>query len=129
MVANDKFIQIDNLNQVRRNFNQYGAEFKTELKQTHLKAAKIVEKAARPLVPVRTGKLLASVRASGTQRFAAVRAGKKSVPYAPPIHWGWAKRGIKPNPFLYEALDKRRDEVIKAYEKQIAELGRRFGRR
>ena len=129
MATPKNFIQIDNLNIVRRNLGQYSDEFKKELKQTHLQAAKIVEKAARPLVPVRTGKLLASVRSAGTQRFAVVRAGKKSVPYAPPIHWGWAKRRIKPNPFLYEALDKRRDEVIKAYEKQIANLARRFGRR
>jgi len=32
-----------------------------------------------------------------------VQAGRASVPYAGPIHWGWPARNIEPQPFLTDA--------------------------
>jgi hypothetical protein len=44
------------------------------------------------------------------------------VPYAGPIHFGWPARNIRPNPFIYQVLDSRRDEVLKLYERRIDEI-------
>ena len=51
-----------------------------------------------------------------------VRAGFARVPYAGPIHFGWRKRNIQPQPFLYEALDKRRNEVFDRYNKEVRNI-------
>lgn len=93
-----------------------------DLKGVHADAAKIVERRASQLVPARTGRLGSSIRSSGQARQGVVRAGRASVPYAGAIHFGWAERNIKPQPFLYEALDSRRDEVLEEYERQVDDI-------
>jgi hypothetical protein len=56
-----------------------------------------------------------------------VRAGRTSVPYAGPIHFGWPAHNIEPTPFLYDALDQRRSEVIDLYEQRVGDLIRKNG--
>jgi hypothetical protein len=90
-----------------------------ELKQAHRDAAELVAYEAQTIVPVISSRLLESIRPSGTQTAGIVRAGKAAVPYAGPIHFGWAKRGIEPNPFLYDAADARVDEVIDTYQTAV----------
>ena len=51
--------------------------------------------------------------------------GGKEVPYAGPIHFGWPARRIKPQPFFYDAIDGRRDEIKDRYEKLAQEITRR----
>lgn len=86
-----------------------------ELKAAHKEAAEVVAYEAQTIVPVVSGRLLESIRSSGTQTAGIVRAGKARVPYAGPIHFGWRARNIEPNPFLYEAADSRADEVRDTY--------------
>jgi hypothetical protein len=95
---------------------------KGALKEMNLEAATIVKKKADGLVPVRTGRLAATLRASGTQKSARVRAGFKRVPYAGVVHFGWPARNIRPQPFLYEALDSRRAEVLAVYDERLSQL-------
>lgn len=64
----------------------------TEWKDIHRDVAGVVQSRVSP--PRRTGRLAGSVRSSGTTTAAIIRAGKKLVPYAAPIHWGWPSRGI-----------------------------------
>lgn len=99
---------------------------KSELKTLHGDAAKIVEQDALGRAPVRSGRLRESIRSSGTQKTGVVRAGFARMPYAGPIHFGWAKRNIRPQPFLYDAKDARRDEVVRSVEQGIDALIRRF---
>lgn len=73
-----------------------------DLKDAHKVVADQVLRDARPVAPRRTGRLAASMRSSGTQAAAIVRAGGARVPYANPIHWGWEKRNIAPNRWLWE---------------------------
>jgi hypothetical protein len=98
-----------------------------DLKAVHAEAAQIVERRAAQIVPKRSGDLGGTVRSSGTTTAGVVRAGFARVPYAGPIHFGWARRNISPQPFLYDALDKRRAEVIEAYETQVAGLIKKHG--
>lgn len=93
-----------------------------DMKETHKKAAAIVIDGAKRFVPVRTGRLAASIRDGSTQRMGRVRVGSASVPYAGPIHFGWPSRAIKPQPFIYDALDGRRDEVVRVYVRRIDSL-------
>jgi hypothetical protein len=119
MASKDAEIDIVGLNSLVRDLRKAQPELVAEVKAANLEAAELVTQQAKFLVPERSGKLKASLRASGTNRAGIVRAGKAAVPYAGPIHFGWPKRNIKPQPFIYEALDKRIGEVLDAYEKRI----------
>ena len=109
---------------------------KGDLSAMNLEAAQIVKREALSLVPVRTGLLKSTIREAGTQRTSRVRAGFKRVPYAGPIHFGWASRPnaqfgwrggpIRPNTFLYDALDRRRGEVVDSYERQLQRVIRKY---
>ena len=87
----------------------------------------MVVPAAKQLAPVRSGRMAASIRAAAVRTGGRVRVGNSSVPYAGPIHFGWPARRIKPQPFVYEALDPRRDEVAEVYAKRLNELIVRYG--
>lgn len=94
-----------------------------EIKQAGSEAGEIVAREARGLVPVRTGKLRDSIRVSKALRKVSISAGTNSrVPYANPIHWGWFKRNIKPQPFFVKALGITRDEVYQQYYKNVEKL-------
>ena len=97
------------------------------MKPTHLKAAEIVVDGAKRIAPVRTGALAASIRAAAVRTGGRVRVGNASVPYAGPIHFGWPKRRIVPQPFIYDALDPRRGEVAAVYADRINDLIVRYG--
>lgn len=75
-----------------------------DLKDAHKAVAELVLRQAEPHTPMgETGKLKRSQRAAGTQTAAIVRAGTAAVPYAGPIHWGWAARHITAQPWIAEA--------------------------
>ena len=107
------------------------------LKGLHLDLAEIVANRAEALAPVRTGRLKQSIRAAGTQTAGRVRAGYKRVPWTGPGHFGWATRPdaakgwrggpIHPNPFLYDALDERHNQVFETYFQGIKKIQRKAG--
>jgi hypothetical protein len=94
-----------------------------EIKAAGSEAGDLVANEARNLVPVRTGALRNTIKVSKALRSVSVRAGNNvKVPYANPIHWGWFKRNIKPQPFFIKALGITRDEVYQNYYKTIDRL-------
>lgn len=93
----------------------------TELRDTNRKVAGIVASEAKTTAPVASGRLAADVRPSGSRTAATVRAGRKSVPYAGPIHWGWPKRNIVAQPWISEAAQRTEptwQEVYMSYINQ-----------
>lgn len=96
-----------------------------DMKAVHLEAAETVRDAVD--APRESGDLAGTVRAAGQAKGAVVRAGKKAVPYAGVVHFGWPERNIEPQPYLYEALDDRRTEVISLYEERIDSLAEKHG--
>lgn len=92
------------------------------MKSTNAELAADVAATARTKVPRRTGRLAGSIRSSGQARSGVVRAGSAGVPYANPIHFGWSKHNIHPNPFMYDALDERRDEIEKRWVDELEKL-------
>lgn len=114
---------ITGLRETLRDIKELAKDTREDMKETHRIAGEIVAAAAKPLAPVRTGVLAATVVSAPTKYQGRVRIGRgASVPYAGPIHFGWPSRRIKPQPFIYEALDGRREEVKQAYEKRVNEL-------
>jgi hypothetical protein len=120
-------VRITGHREVRRAIGRVSEEMdrksaRGELKALNLEAATLVKRSADGLVPVRSGRLKASVRAAASQKTARVRAGFQRVPYAGPIHFGWPARRISPQPFLYDALDRRRAEVVRVYDDGLSKL-------
>jgi hypothetical protein len=115
-------LEIDGLRQVQKAMRSFSDDSRNDMKETHRRAGQIVVDGAARYVPVRSGALLASLRSAPTQRQGRVRVGSAAVPYAGPIHFGWPARKIQPNPFIYEVLDDRRQEVYAIYAQRISEL-------
>ena len=97
-------------------------ELDDELKAIHKGIADEIIARALPRVPVESGALKRSVRGSGTKASAIGRAGRKSVPYAAPIHWGWRKRNIRSRPFLTDAAAEVERDITQRYETAINAL-------
>lgn len=113
-----------------------------DLKAAHGEAAEVVKARAITLAPFIAGDLKGSIRSSGTKTRGLVRAGGARVRHAGPIHFGspkgWPISGfmgfkfygsgtLTPQPFLYEALDERRNEVLDVYGDRVADIARRRG--
>lgn len=114
---------IEGLRETLRDLKDLQIDAREDMKETHRRAGEIVAAAAKPLAPVRTGALSATITSSPTKYQGRVRIGRgASVPYAGPIHFGWPAQRIKPQPFVYEALDGRREEVLQTYERRINDL-------
>ena len=93
----------------------------SELRAAHRAAAQIAETASASIAPFRTGRLKASIRSSGTKTAGIIRAGRASVPYAGPIHWGWASRGISPQPFISLGAQASEPIWLPVYEHAVDE--------
>ena len=120
-------IKVKGFKEVRAALKAVGVP-KEAIKKAGKDSAALVANEAKSLVPVRTGRLRDSIRlsayASGRISILAGnnRKTKSGVPYANPIHWGWFKRNIKPQPFFVKALGYTRQEVSDRYFKQMEKL-------
>lgn len=116
-------IEIKGVATVAKTLRKAGIKL-TELKPVNLEAATIALNRARAIAPVRSGKLKATLRASGTNRAGVIRAGNnraQGVPYAGPIHWGWGRRGIPKNPFMAKAAKDTEPQWQSVYEDIVNE--------
>lgn len=120
-------IRVEGGPQLQRAFKRF-ADGSIDLKGTNQEIADDVAEQARDQAPVLTGRLRRSIKGRGTKRSAYVQAGGRGVPYAGPIHFGWKRRNIEPQPFLYEALDDRKQDVLDRYAKQVVRNVKRFDR-
>jgi len=125
-------VEVHGAKELRRAFRKAGGDVK-DFRTVHREIAQDLAASARPMAPHgKTGRLAASVKGVGTVTKALITAGSPMVPYAGPIHFGWPTRPnpgrgwrggpIAPNPFLYAAVDRRRDEVMNAYEQHVERI-------
>ena len=118
-MALDATIKIEGLAKLQRELKKAGQDCQ-DLKTASTKAAQIVLAEAKRTAPVRSGALKKSLRKSVTKTSAGVLGGKALVvPYAQPIHWGWPKRGIRPNPWVARAAVMTQPQWLPGY---IAEI-------
>lgn len=131
-MASKATVQVE-ARELRRALRQIGDQgLKDTLKAANKTAAQRVVDVALPNVPVRTGRLKASVRALGSQAAGQAKAGTAKVDYAAAIHWGriqgnvWGgKMGVNPikgRPFLWDAAQVARPAVIDEYRESIDHL-------
>lgn len=115
-------IQVDGAARLRTTMRKAGRDL-GQIKTAHERAARIGAEAGRRKAPVGpSGRLSASVRYSGTNTRAYLRAGYASVPYANPIHWGWPARGIKEQPFLSQGAVESQPRWVPVYEAAVEEI-------
>ena len=107
--------------ELRRTLRKAGDDL-AELKAAHAEAAGIVAGAARPGAPRVSGALAGTVRPGATKTAAIVRAGKASVPYANPIHWGWGRRHIAANPWMSRAATSTENTWTAAYAEAVDKI-------
>lgn len=107
-------IRVEGLDELARSMKRAGADI-DELKDAHWRAASIVATRAAQIAPNRTGKLAGSIRPARQVRRARVQAGRASVPYAAPIHWGWPSRNIGAQPFMSDAAQQTESDWVAAY--------------
>lgn len=111
-------VQVEGLARLRRDLRALGDDL-GDLKKANEDAARIVAEAASARAPRRTGRLAASLRPARATGRASVLAGSGAVPYAGPIHWGWAARKIEANPFALEAAEATRPAWLPVYEREL----------
>lgn len=126
-MARAPLIQVEGAREVRTAMRRMDDRL-DGMKDVHQDAAEPVASEARELVPVRSGALRASIRTDRRANGANVLAGKRPVPYAGPIHFGWRGRNIEPQPFLYDAADRRAGEVRERYQRGVDDLIARYDR-
>lgn len=123
-------VRVEGARELRRALKKAEIDVKDDIKDAHKTVADIVVARARQLVPVAPasmttatpGLLRDSLRTGQTQTAAIGRAGKKRVPYAGPIHWGWFKRNIKPTLFLTKAASETEPKWVAEYEKKFDDI-------
>lgn len=118
-------VEVEGGPQLRRAFRKLG-DRADDLKAVHKDIGEVVADKAADFVPVMTGRLRRSIKSRATKKRARVEAGGRGIPYAGPIHFGWRARNIEPQPFLYDALDDRRGEVMERYVKGVDRMVRKF---
>ena len=109
-------VEVQGANRLRRTLKAAGKDL-GNLTQAHRDAARIAEQAVQS--PRKTGRLAGTVRSSGTKTAGILRAGRASVPYAGPIHWGWPSRGIPARPFLSDAATRSERQWLPVYEAAV----------
>jgi len=120
-------VKVKNLREINKALDAIGVP-KDAIKDAGKESGELVANQARGLVPVRTGALRNSIRVGATARGKiTVKAGNNrssssGVPYANPIHWGWFKRHIRPQPFFVRALGYTREEIYENYFSQMEKL-------
>lgn len=120
-------VRVEGARELRRALRRAEIDVKDDIKDAHKTVADIVVARARQIVPVAPatmstavpGMLRDSLRTGQTQTAAIARAGKKAVPYAGPIHWGWFRRNIHPSLFLTKAASETEPKWVAEYEKKF----------
>jgi hypothetical protein len=86
-----------------------------------------IEHDASVFAPKVTGALSNDVRAYKSKTRATVVVGRKAVPYAAPINFGWPKRNIRPALFMQRAADDKADDSAVRIAREMDRLIRSAG--
>lgn len=102
-----------------RTMRKAGADME-QLKTVNKQAATIAMRRAQQLAPRgATGRLANSIRAGATRKTGIVRAGRKTIPYAGVINYGWPARHIKPRFFVNNAAAQTEPQWTQLYKEFV----------
>lgn len=119
-MAKRPLVEIDGAQQLRKTLRAAGDDL-GDLKAANQQAADIAAHAARSRAPRLTGQLAGDIRASGTKTAGTIRAGRKRIPYAGPLHWGWPARGIEARPYITEGAQQTESIWVPLYKELMDE--------
>ncbi|MGF6821183.1 hypothetical protein M2317_000069 [Microbacterium sp. ZKA21] len=112
-------IRVEGLRKAIRSLEQAGADAQDMRDLMHALGLIVVNAAAPPR---RSGNLAGTLRAGRGKTKAVVRAGGARAPYAGVIHYGWPARRIAPQPFLSDALQRKRTDVFRALDQGVSQI-------
>lgn len=118
----DVGITVTGLDELRRGLRRVNTELPKELTRIHRGIAQPVAERARGRAPRKSGRLAGSVKAQAGQKYARVAAGRKLIPYAGVIHFGWPRRNIRPQPFLTDSINELAPRLLDDYLAQLTNL-------
>jgi HK97 gp10 family phage protein len=138
MAARSEYtVQVDGLKELQRSMRALrDKELNKAVRGANKAAADVVAPMAKRVAPegrktsrdsktYRPGKLARSIGVVASAKGAAIKAGSAGrVPYAAAIHFGFPKRNIRPNRFLYRAMARTSDDVSDVYETAITQVMR-----
>jgi hypothetical protein len=113
--------EVEGLSRFVSTMRRAGAELQ-DFKDANARAGNVIIGAARSRVPFRSGALAGSMRTARQARRVVVMAGRASVPYAGPIHWGWPARNISANPFLSNAAVESQPRWLTGYDSDLKKI-------
>lgn len=119
-------VRIDGLNTVVRDLLGMGLEVE-DLKGAFSEIARFGAIVAARHAPRRSGALAGDIRGNRARNKAVITAGRSSLPYAGPINFGWAARGIKPSGFMQKADTELQPYSLRVLEQDINAAIRRRG--
>lgn len=128
-------IKIKGLSEFSRSLRQVDADLPKALRLALNEAADVVIEHAIPLVPKRTGRAAASLRAKSTRTQSRVSGGSARAPYYPWLDFGGRvgrKHAVrrpfyKDGRYLYKSYFMHRDEFEEVLETELQDIVRRSG--
>lgn len=111
-------VTVEGVDRLVRTLKRAGVDI-SDLKAAHSAVAAFVAGEAAARAPRRSGALAGSVRGARLQSRARVSAGRSSIPYAGPIHWGWPARRISSQPFVSEAAQATEPRWSETYRRDV----------
>ncbi|MEV6399620.1 HK97-gp10 family putative phage morphogenesis protein [Streptomyces sp. NPDC051907] len=130
-------VRVQGMTEMTRNIRKLKSrELNNAVRAANKAAAEVVKPEAQSTAPVgkrdakssrryKPGKLAKSVKVTASAKGAAVKAGSAArVPYAAAIHFGYRKRNIRPNRFLFRAMARKSGAVSETYEREISAVVR-----
>lgn len=93
-----------------------------DLSTAHAQTGHTIAAAASAIAPHRTGRLAGSGQGGASGGRAVVTFGGPSVPYAAVIEYGWAARGIRPQPYATTAAQRTEPQWTAFYEAEVARI-------
>lgn len=120
-------VRVSGLNRVVRGLQQVGVDV-TEIKSAFADVAAFGARAVKRHVPKgSTGRLSRDVRGNRAKNKAVVTAGRKSIPYAGPINYGWPARNIRAAGFMQKGDKDVQPFAARRLERYVNDSIRRSG--
>lgn len=119
-------VRVEGIRRVISQMERLGVDVK-DLKGAFQRIGSRAEAHAKGEAPVLTGRLAGSVRQSKRKNSVYLYAGRKSIPYAGVIHFGWPARNITSNPFMYRTVGALGPGAVKEIERELQMLIDRRG--
>ncbi|MDQ6524327.1 hypothetical protein RB608_11980 [Nocardioides sp. LHD-245] len=118
--------RVDGLNAVIRDLVAIGLEVE-DPKDAMSEVARLGAVMAARYAPKLSGRLSRDIRGNRAKAKAVIAAGRVSVPYAGPINYGWAKRGITASGFMQKADRALQPRALRILEGSLNQSIRRRG--